>query len=226
MRNIIFLLFIVFSNFTFSKTITKIDDQNLIEIIAILDSVHKTDQKFREKLNPYAKKYGSNSAEMITLVKQINYQDSINMDIVSKIIDNYGWLDVDKIGEQGNKTISLVIQHSSHSMQEYYLPIMREAVKKGNANAKSLAFLEDRVAIDNGKKQIYGSQLYTNLKGNTVLAPIANPENVNMRRKAVGLGTIEEYIKVWNLTWDVERHKEKSDARMKEIEELSKYVVE
>ncbi len=78
--------------------------------------------------------------------KIINEKDSINLIKIKKILDERGWLGADIIGNQGNSTLFLVIQHSDIETQEKYLPMMREAVKKGNANSSSLALLEDRVA--------------------------------------------------------------------------------
>jgi hypothetical protein len=95
---------------------------------------------------------------------------------------------------------------------------MREAVKKGNALAKDLALLEDRVALGEGQKQIYGSQLETDYLTNLiVLSPMIDPENVDNRRSKVGLNPIAEYLKLWDLTWDVEKFKkrmEEYDAKM------------
>ena len=43
--------------------------------------------------------------------------------------------------------------------QEDYLPVMREAVAEGKARAHELAMFEDRVAVNHGRPQIYGSQV-------------------------------------------------------------------
>ncbi len=89
----------------------------------------------------------------------INEKDSINLIKIKKILDERGWLGSNIIGGQGNSTLFLVIQHSGLETEIKYLPMMREAVKEGNASADSLALLEDRVALRQGKRQIYGSQI-------------------------------------------------------------------
>lgn len=58
----------------------------------------------------------------------------------------------DSLGERGSRTLFLVIQHSDQQTQEHYLPIMREAAQKGNADKSSLALLEDRVALAQGRR--------------------------------------------------------------------------
>lgn len=142
--------------------------------------------------------------------KIINEKDSINLIKVKKILDERGWLGADIIGNQGNSTLFLVIQHSDIETQEKYLPMMREAVSKGNARASSLALLEDRVALRKGGKQIYGSQVGRDQEtGEYYVLPLVDPDNVDKRRAEVGLGTIQDYISNWGMTWDVEEYKKK-----------------
>jgi len=114
------------------------------------------------------------------------------------------------IGNQGNTTLFLVIQHSDIETQEKYLPMMRDALSKGNARASSLVLLEDRVALGKGEKQIYGSQVGRDQEtGEYYILPLIDPDNVDKRRAEVGLETIQDYISNWEMTWDVEEYKKK-----------------
>ena len=148
---------------------------------------------------------------MKTLWKNIAEKDSVNLIKIKKILDERGWLGEDVIGKKGNWTLFGVIQHSDIETQLKYLPMMRDAVKKGNASARSLALLEDRVALRQGKRQIYGSQIHTDKDTKEkYVAPLIDPENVDIRRSEVGLGTLSDYVSRWNITWDVEKHKERT----------------
>lgn len=196
------------------------------KIKVTLDSVYIKDQLLRKQVKPVVDEYGWYSEEYKSLGVQIRKQDSINLIIVENFVENNGWLGADDIGEKGNKTMFLVIQHSSPKIWNKYLPILREAFENGNAKGKHLALLEDRTAIFNGEMQIYGSQISVDSEGNNSLDPIVDPENVNKRRKEMGLGAIEEYLKLFELTWDVKEHKSSSEARMIEIREQLKYIVE
>ncbi len=196
-----------------NKNETKLEHYK--QLVAILDTVHREDQEYREKSSTIEKEYGWDSNEMNDLWKIINEKDSINLLKVTKILDNDGWLGADKIGEAGNKTLFLVIQHSNTQTQLKYLPMLQNAVMKGDAKPNYLALLQDRVLLAQGKKQIYGSQLETDIKtGEYVLSPMIDPDNVDKRRAQVGLQPISEYLKRWNLTWNVEEFKK----RMSEIE--------
>ncbi len=94
-----------------------------------LDTIHKLDQHYRQQMSEIEMKYGAQSEEFITLLIQIEETDSLILIEVEKILDEHGWLGADVIGEQGNKTLFLVIQHSDLETQLKYLPMMREAVQ-------------------------------------------------------------------------------------------------
>jgi hypothetical protein len=180
-------------------------------MIAILDSIYKEDQSYRSQIGKIEKKYGRDSKEMKEHWKIINEKDSINLIKIEKILDERGWLGPDIIGRQGNSTLFLVIQHSDLETQIKYLPMMREAVKKRNANPSSLALLEDRVALRQGNRQIYGSQIGRDKEtGEYFVSPLIDPENVDKRRAKVGLGTLADYVGHWDMTWNIEKHKEQT----------------
>lgn len=128
-------------------------------LVTELDSIYTEDQKYRLQIDEIEKKYGIESNEMKAHWKIINDKDSINLIKIKSLLDKYGWLGTDVIGEQGNSTLFLVIQHSDIATQEKYLPMMREAVKNGKSKGSELALLKDRVTLWKGKKQIYGSQI-------------------------------------------------------------------
>jgi hypothetical protein len=158
----------------------------------------------------FAKQFGWNSKQMQELWKKINYHDSINLVKVKKIIDTHGWLGPDDVGKQGAQTIFLVIQHADSLTQVTYFPIMKEAVKKGKARSQDLALLEDRILTKQGKEQIYGSQLRVNNQtGKWEFYPIKDEVNVNQRRAAVGLDSLEIYAKYFGIDYTVPKPRKK-----------------
>jgi len=179
-------------------------------LAAKLDSIREDDQKYRQMMDSIEAKHGWKSPEMQSLFKTMHEKDSINVIKVSKILDERGWLGAEIVGEEGNSTLFLVIQHGDQATQEKYLPMMREAVKKGNAQASSLALLEDRLALRQGKRQIYGSQVTRDpVSGEYYVLPLEDPDNVDKRRAEVGLGKLQDYISTWGMTWDAEAYKKK-----------------
>lgn len=183
-------------------------------LVAQLDSILIDDQKYRKQMKDVEKEFGNDSKEMKTLWKTINEKDSVNLIKVKTILDTYGWLGSDVVGSQGSSTLFLVTQHADQTTQEKYLPIMREAVKNGKAQGSNLALLEDRVALGQGKKQIYGSQVGRDTETQLYyVLPLEDPDNVDKRRSSVGLQPLADYLNRWQLKWDVEQYKKDLQKR-------------
>jgi hypothetical protein len=177
-------------------------------LVENLNTILKEDQRYRLMVDSVYKKFGWQSAEFRDLNKKIHQVDSTNLIRVSGILDTYGWLGPDEVGGEGANALFLVIQHADLTTQKKYLPLMREAVKKGKALSQNLALLEDRVLLKEGKEQIYGSQVITDAKTQKpVFAPIADERHVNERRAAVGLPPIEEYAKKMGVDYTPEPSK-------------------
>ncbi len=181
-------------------------------LVILLDSIYQEDQGDRENIDIVQNKYGMPSKEMDSLWKKIRYQDSTNLNQVRDIIDTKGWLGPSEIGQQGASTIFLVIQHADSATQVKYLPLMSAAVKKGKARSQDLALLEDRVLTNQGKKQMYGSQVRIDSTGQKSFFPILDEANVNHRRASVGLGPLEDYAKYFGLSYVLPK-KEKAKAQ-------------
>lgn len=175
---------------------------------AKLDSIYDEDQSHRLQIQEIEEKYGWKSSQMDSLWKIIDRKDSMNLEEVKRILDTRGWLGADVVGEKGNSTLFLVIQHARQKTQEKYLPMMRDAVAKGNAKASNLALLEDRVALGQGKKQLYGSQIGMDPKtGTYYVSALEDPDHVDERRAKLGLPKMQDYVSYWKMTWDVEEYK-------------------
>ena len=190
----------------------KVLEKELLEI-------YTEDQEIRGEFMNVYKASKPDKKKIDSIGKIMNKKDSINLVKVIKILDEKGWVGKNVVGTQGNQTLFLVIQHSPLKYQQKYLPMMREAVKEGNANPGNLAYLEDRVALREGKPQIYGSQSAKNkATGKWYISPMIDPDNVDKRRAEVGLGTIAEYAAKMNIEWNLEAYKKE----LPELEKLEK----
>ncbi len=167
-----------------------------------LDSIYDSDQSGRQQIQAIENKYGDNSKEMNALWAAMSKSDSINLIKVEAVLNKYGWVGPEVVGSKGNATLFLVIQHADSLTRDKYLPTMRAAVKNGKAQASQLALMEDRSALEHGKKQIYGSQIaYDNKTGKYHISPIEDEPNVDKRRAEVGLDPLEEYAKQWSIDY-------------------------
>jgi hypothetical protein len=179
-----------------------------------LVEIFKEDQSIRFVYIDAQKKYGFKSHQVDSLAKRVMHADSANLKKVKAILDQYGWVGPSVVGGQASQALFLVIQHSDLATQQKYLPLMREAVQRGDANGSALALLEDRVALGEGRKQTYGSQIGRDEKtGKYYVLPLEDPDHVDERREKVGLGKLAAYAKRWDIIWNVEEHKKEMKER-------------
>lgn len=159
-----------------------------------LEEIHIQDQTLRLLLPEVETKFGKSSEELDYIWSLIHFQDSIVLAEVLDIIELFGWIGKNRVGEKANLTIWLVIQHAPLEIQEKHLPDLKASVMKEESDGWCLAYLEDRILMRKGEEQIYGTQtLYNQETGKFHIYPIKDAENVNSRRSEIGLESIEEY---------------------------------
>jgi hypothetical protein len=171
-----------------------------------LEKIYVRDQTLRQLYQDAEEKFGKESDEMKYFWELVSQQDSLNELKVIKIIEERGWAGKSLVGGKANMTLWLVIQHAPLETQKEYLPLLQESVRKGESQGNHLALLEDRILMREGKPQLYGSQITTDPEtGEQIIYEIKDPEYVNQRRKEVGLGPIENYVKRWGIIWTIEQ---------------------
>ncbi|HEX2630744.1 MAG TPA: DUF6624 domain-containing protein [Chitinophagaceae bacterium] len=180
-----------------------------VELQNELLAIYKDDQDERNRYGELNRLYPGDKAKLDSMQRRMLSVDSINIAKVSAILDKYGWVGPDKVGKKASLALFLIIQHSDLAHQKKYLPLLKQAVEKGDAEKQSLALLEDRIAIREGNLQTYGTQIGINPKTDKYyVLPLKDPDNVDLRRGEVGLGPISEYLKQWDIIWDVQKYKE------------------
>lgn len=89
----------------------------------------------------------------------------------------------------------LLVQHADHDVafQRECLEALK-ALPQEEISLQHFAFLTDRVRMNEGRMQLYGSQLQKNAEGRYIPYNLEDPERTNERRAAVGLEPLEEYV--------------------------------
>ncbi|MEW6170839.1 MAG: DUF6624 domain-containing protein, partial [Candidatus Omnitrophota bacterium] len=59
---------------------------------------------------------------------------------------------------------------------------------------ENIAYLKDRILINEGKKQLFGTQFYFNKKKKLIPYSISNPKNLDKRRKEYGLPPFKNFL--------------------------------
>lgn len=116
---------------------------------------------------------------------------------LKQIFDQHGFVGFDEAGEEGSQNFWLMVQHCDHvpEFQKKVLKQMKIEIEKGNAKSTNYCLLVDRVKLNTGENQVYGTQVTYNM--NTCQAypkSLEDSVNVNERRKSVGLEPIEDYL--------------------------------
>jgi hypothetical protein len=112
------------------------------------------------------------------------------------IADVGGWPVRSKFGDDGAGAAFLIAQHaiSLPAFQRRALTMLLEAVEAGEINAIDVAYLSDRMAVFEGRAQVFGTQFDWDEAGQLSPAAIVEPESVDERRASVGLGPLADAI--------------------------------
>jgi len=123
------------------------------------------------------------------------WDDAVRTERLAEIIDEHGWPTRELVGSDGATAAWVIAQHSDLDVafQEQAVELMREAVEAGQADASELAYLEDRVALNRGRPQIYGTQIGC-VDGRAEPARLAEPDRVDQLRAEVGLEPLADYL--------------------------------
>jgi hypothetical protein len=113
---------------------------------------------------------------------------------LSEIVAARGWPGRTLVGDDGALAAWLIAQHADRepAVQLTFLQALRGAVAAGEALPAHLACLEDRVRVNAGRPQLYGTQ-FTVTDGIFGPRPIEDPQHLDERRTAVGLEPFAAY---------------------------------
>ncbi len=118
----------------------------------------------------------------------MNKSDKENQKTIFKMLDKEGW--PEGLSEKANDAIFLVIQYASHEDRLKYSKMLKLQADKGIVEQKDYATLYDRVLMEKGKKQIYGTQMVAKIKDGKRVSyvwPVEEPEKIDELRLSIGL---------------------------------------
>ena len=145
------------------------------------------------------------------------FKDSVfgtHQQILDKMFQQYGYPGYDLVGKDGEHDFWLMVQHCDKKpdFQDKILTAMQLEVKRNNADPKNYAYLIDRVRLNTGRKQVYGTQvMYRRDICQAIPKPLEDSATVNVRRKSVGLEYVEAYLNTMTTA-----HFEMNKANMEE----------
>ncbi len=125
----------------------------------------------------------------------IRETDSLNLLFIKKTIAQQGFPGISQVGTPASDAAFLLAQHADDDVefQKTVLKQMEKLLVTKDVTPSNYAYLYDRIMVKEQGKQYYGTQ-FRRVKDKE-LFPIVDAANVNERRRALGMGTVEEYIK-------------------------------
>lgn len=180
--------------------------QKEYETDSLLSQAYRKDQDARGKLIELTQKLQSGNQDktvidsLFLISEQMKRIDRENIGLVARLLKR-GL--PEGLSAQSYKTIWLILDHADIRKQKRYLPFIEKAVSKGLIPLSNLAILTDRMALYRKKAQKYGTQAYTlQIEGiqRTYIWPVENPDDLDQRRKGMGLGSLKEYMELLRAT--------------------------
>jgi len=161
-----------------------VDEQLRAELLRWIEE----DEETRERLAADGSLFVGYHADMEAVHRR-------NAERLEAVIAERGWPGRAIAGEDGASAAWRIVQHAIGEPQRVraWLPLLREAVARGDAATRELAMLEDRIRVFEGRLQRYGTQYDWNATGDAMVPMngVEEPETVDERRAAVGLPPIE-----------------------------------
>lgn len=149
---------------------------------------------------------GNIPREIITKYKLDDFQltdldgvtvDRINREKLKEIISEFGFPTKQLVGRDAMQCVFLIIQHADADAkwQKEQLPNIESAVKNGDVEGERFAYLYDRVRVNGGEKQLYGTQFKNvdPIHKRVELAETDDVENLDLRRMEFGMMPIQMY---------------------------------
>lgn len=189
----------------FSKIEKNLKDIQWIQMK--LDNMFKIDQYMRNyAATPFKNKYSK--SEEAEFFKQFNPRfESIDMKNTSdlkELLEIYDWFKISVFGAKADNQAWLIVQHADKDIdfQKKMLIVLEKLWPLGETKPSNYAYLYDRVIssqMDMSKSapQRYGTQGRCVGPGKWEPWPIEDETHVDDRRKSVGLGSMEEYKKMF-----------------------------
>jgi hypothetical protein len=116
---------------------------------------------------------------------------------LAQIITEKGWPAISQVGYRAAGNAWLIAQHGSPEFLKRCLVLMKAAAGKHEIAPGHLALSIDRVLVQEGEKQLYGSQFQSTPDGKISANPIADPEHLDQRRASMGMQPYADYAKLF-----------------------------
>lgn len=167
-------------------------------LLTELQEMCKIDMNARKEMEALKKSADYKSPDFKKQKMLIESIENYNTNKMKALITEYGWIGYSLVGEEGEKATWYLICHADSDIpfQKSCLTLMSQAAEKGEASHLELAFLMDKVLVNEHQSQLYGTQLQFNLKTQQYEARVGilDKEYLDVRRETMGLESWDDFV--------------------------------
>jgi pentatricopeptide repeat protein len=135
--------------------------------------------------------------QAVTVVS-IDSVRELNMFYLDSILKVYKkWPGYSIIGKEGDNAAWLIAQHADRfiDFQEKCYQYLLEAMEESNTNPNNIAYLYDRIQINKGLQQKYGTQIRI-IEGEIIFINLESEENIDKYRAYFNLSPLSFYKRI------------------------------
>ncbi len=162
------------------------------EVDSILKIMLTWDQKYREISVMHRKKQiDMKFEEYIQILDKMKRTDSINLKILYKIVENFGWPDYRKYSDSALISAKYILIHNNDVCIQHFKPFIEKVYQKCGIAPENYAVLIDRISLSMGKNQIYGTHCAFVNNSKVKFSSIENFNEVEKNRIKIGLESLQ-----------------------------------
>jgi len=152
------------------------------------DELLKLKKKDQERTNK------SIDEEKPDALERIRASRENNATRLCPILKQYGWPTISLVGKDGVEAAFHLLRNSVPQLKVDMLPVIVAATTVGEISRPGFASYVDRLRLDAGLKQVFGTQA-TTINGFLVLFPIEAEAQVDARRKQFEMPPLADYLR-------------------------------
>lgn len=108
---------------------------------------------------------------------------------INRLVSEYGFPTTATIGPERLQDFWLIVQH-----QDDDIALQKACLEQCDFGPEERALLTDRVLVNQGHPQRYGTQMMRDAEGKRIAKPIEDVETVDQRRAELGLKPLAQYL--------------------------------
>ena len=183
-RTSVLLAFLLLTCFSLKS---QVDSLTVVDVQKLIASMCEKDQDMRKSLGKIERGDTVQYAEQRLNISQM---DEMNNVMLQRVIKDHGYPAASDFGMVTTHKFWILIMHQDKDLelQQSVLQWMRSMLFEGEVIGRDLAYLEDRVAVNKGECQVYGTQFrYDSEQNKNVPFDICEVKKLKKLRKKMGL---------------------------------------